>query len=304
MKKITKEEFERRLKEKFPNEPIEILKYEKMSGPVDYKCLICGEQHYIYKGSDLLYKKHLCNKCWYSKGKGEQTKQEQKEAIEIIKKSSDLEFIKFGYNNKLMKNTIIFRCKKCGLQTEWQLKFFLKRKLCPGCSYNSKHFTTKGAQSRLKDYTLLEDYESSDKKLLVRHNECGFIWKTTVHNLISGYGCPKCSKKHSKGEKKIIEWLNLNKIDFISEKTFVWSNNKRYDFFLPKYNLVIEYMGIQHYKEVPHFNLSLKEQQQIDNWKKEQALLNHLNYLSISYEDFDIIEDILVQRLSHNESRS
>lgn len=303
MRKITKEECQKRLREKFPLEPVSILTYEKMSSPITYKCDVCGKEHYLYKASDLFFKKHLCNDCWYGKGKGEKTLIEKDEALKIIQENEDLVFIKFGYNSKLMKNTIQFHCNKCGMTSELQLKFFIKRKKCPGCSYNAKHLTTTGIQARLKDYTLLEEYQGTDTKILVRHNDCGFIWKTTPHNLISGFGCPKCSKRNSKGERKIIDFLTREKIEFSREHKFEWSNDRRYDFYLPEFNLVIEYMGIQHYKEVSFFRTSLEEQKRIDNWKKEQALLNQLDYLAISYENFEQIDNILAQRLSRKESR-
>lgn len=302
--KISLEECQNRLNKKYPDEPVKLIEYTKMSGPIIYECLICHKQHYLYKCSDLFIKKHLCNDCWYSVGQGEKAKQYKAQALEIINKSNDLEFIEFGYNKKLMKPTIKFKCLNCGLISELQLIYFIKKASCPGCAYNAKHFTTQGIQNRLPDgYTLLEEYRGTDTKVLVRHEDCGFIWKTTVHGLLSDYRCPKCSKKRSKGEQNIIRWLNENKINFQAEYKFNWSENRRYDFYLPDYNLLIEYMGIQHYKTVKFFQQTLEEQQKIDNWKKEQALLHGFQYFPISYLDYENIESILAQRLSHKESR-
>ncbi len=303
-RKITFDECQCRLNEQYPNEPVKLIEYTKMSGPVTYECLVCHKRHYLYKCSDLFMKKHLCNDCWYAVGQGAKTKQYQDQSLEIINKSGNLEFIEFGYNKRLMKPTIKFKCINCGLISELQLVYFLKRASCPGCSYNAKHFTTQGIQNRLPEgYTLLEEYKGTDTKVLVRHEDCGFIWKTTIHGLLSDYGCPKCSKKHSKGEQKIIRWLNNNNINFQAEYKFDWSKNRRYDFYLPDHNLLIEYMGIQHYQSVKFFRLTLEEQQKVDLWKKEQALLHGLQYFSISYQDYENIENILAQRLSCNESR-
>lgn len=302
--KVTFEECQKCLNEKYPNEPVKLINYTKMSDPVTYECLVCHKEHYLYSGSALFMKKHLCNDCWYSVGNGEKTKEYKDKALKIIDGLNDLEFIEFGYNRKLMKPTIKFKCLKCGLVSELQLVFFLKRTACPGCSYNAKHFTTQGVQNRLPDeYTLLEEYKGTDTKVLVRHEGCGFIWKTTVHGLLSDYRCPKCSKKHSKGEQNIIKWLTENNINFQTEYKFDWSENRRYDFYLPDYKMVIEYMGIQHYKTVKFFQKTLEEQQEIDVWKKEQALLHGFQYFSISYLDYENIENILAQRLSRKESR-
>lgn len=302
--KITLEECQKRIDTLYPNEFIKILNYEKMSAPCSYKCLICNTESKIYKASDLFKKKHICNNCWYSVGKGEKTLQYKEEALQIFKNNNTLEFVSFGYNKKLMKPTIKFKCLDCGLTSELQLIYFIKKQKCPGCSYNAKHLTTKGILKRIpKDLTLLEEYKGTDTKILIRHEECGFIWKTCIHNILQGCGCPKCSKRHSKGEQKIIKWLENKNIVFSTEQKFDWSDNKRYDFYLPEYNLLIEYMGIQHFKEVPFFNKTLKEQKQIDDWKKEKALLHSFQYYAISYEDYENIETILAQRLSRKESR-
>lgn len=299
MKKLNKEEYQNRLNELFPNEPVELLEYTKASAPCTYKCLICGEEYKIYKAGDLQRKKHLCNKCWYGKGQGTQTKIYKQKALEIISEDGDKEFVEFGYNNKLSKPTIKFLCTKCNSVSEFQLIYFLKRHQCPHCSYNAKHFTTEGIQYRLpKEYTLLEDYKGTDSKVLIRHEECGFIWKATIHDILSGCGCPKCSKKRSKGERKISKLLEDWNLNYEAEKKFEWSGLKRYDFFLNDYNIIIEYMGIQHYKEVPHFTRSLQEQQAIDILKRNLALSHNIKYIEISYLDFDKLDMVLAQRLS------
>lgn len=97
-----------------------------------------------------------------------------------------------------------------------------------------------------------------------------------------------------------MSFLEFNQIDFIKEKIFDWSDNKRYDFFLPKFNLLIEYNGVQHYKEIPNFSLPLEKQQAIDKWKENKAKEFGFDVLVISYLDFDNIENILAQRLKEN----
>lgn len=301
-KKILKEEFEYRIKERFPDEKVRLINYKKASAPCDYTCLNCEQDFHIYKASELLRKKHLCNQCFSIKGRGEKTKEKQEMALKILKEK-DLCFLGWGYNNKFYKSTIKLQCQKCKGRFEFQLVYFLNKQSCPYCGYNAKHLTTQGFKTRIPDdITLLEDYKGIDCKVLFRHEKCGFIWKTSPHNIINGCGCPKCNKKRSKGEQKIETWLKDQRILYETEKIFDWSFQKRYDFYLPKYQLVIEYMGIQHFKEVPFFSKTLEEQQKIDNWKKEQALKYGLFYLAISYEQFDKIETILIQRLSRKES--
>jgi hypothetical protein len=71
----------------------------------------------------------------------------------------------------------------------------------------------------------------------------------------------------SKGEDKICDLLNINRIKFQREKTF--SDLKhglfRYDFYLPCYDggeVIIEFNGEQHYHYVPRFYKSPRD------WRK------------------------------------
>lgn len=299
MDRISKKEYQERLNSLFPDESILLLKYTKASAPCTYKCLKCNNEYTIYRAGDLQRKKHICNFCWYCAGQGKKTKNQKEKALQIIEEDGDKKFLEFGYNKKIYKPTIKFKCLKCGENAELALVYFINKHSCPHCSYQARHLTTSGVQMRFpEDYEMLEEYRGTDKKVLVRHKSCGFIWKVTPHEILSGYGCPKCNKRNSKGEQKIIKFLQEKNIDFEKEKIFDWCGKRRYDFYLPGYNLVIEYMGQQHYFETNFFKTPLKEQKKIDKYKKDQALLHNLYYLEISYKDFDNIETILAQRLS------
>ena len=301
--KISKLDFQIKINELYPEEDIEILDYESASKKGTYKCLSCGKTFQIYKMGDLLRKKHCYNNCNYGPNSGEKTKEKQQLALKLIDKNS-LEFISFGYDSRIFKPTIKFKCLRCGQVQEKQLISFLKHTNCYYCSSSAKKMNFIGLQENIsKSYTLLEEYKGTEVKVLFRHEDCGFIWKTTPHNIVSGCGCPKCAPKRSKGELKIINFLQQKQISFIAEKSFEWSDKKRYDFYLPSYNLLIEYNGIQHYKDIEfHGSHQLKQISENDRWKKEQALLHNFSFLEISYEDFSNIETILAQRLSLNGS--
>lgn len=195
-KTIKKDNFQKKINELYPDEEIEILNYKNASSPGTYKCLICGNTFSIYKMGDLTRKKHCCNNCFYSKGKGEKTKERQQKILNFMEDDkNNLKFIKFGYNSKIFKNTVEFECKKCGNLSSKQLVQFELHPFCSYCSNKGRNMNTQGFISRLpKGYTLLEDYINTDTKVLFKH-ECGFIWRTTPHNIISGNGCPKCAKK-------------------------------------------------------------------------------------------------------------
>ena len=91
--------------------------------------------------------------------------------------------------------------------------------------------------------------------------------------------CCSCGDGISYNEKIIISVLDQLEIEYIREYKPEWSNNKKYDFYLIDYNIIIECHGGQHYKE--SFSTcggrTLKEEKENDLYKKELALSNGVN---------------------------
>lgn len=118
-------------------------------------------------------------------------------------------------------------------------------------------------------------------------------------------GCSKCVR--SKGEKSIENILNKMNISYISQHKFNDCIDKKplpFDFYLPTYNIAIEYQGEQHYNPVCFCSIS-KEQAESnllltrkhDEIKKTYCQSNNIDLLEISYWDFDNIENILKEKL-------
>ena len=152
------------------------------------------------------------------------------------------------------------------------------------------------------EYTVLSnDYtKTSEGNILIRHNKCGYEYYVSRTNFLRDRRCAKCSS--SKGEERIIKFLDKNNIDYIyDEEIFkdllgVKGGILRYDFYLPKYNLLIEYQGKQHEKDCGDFG-DFITQQEHDKRKKEYAEKNNIQLLEIWYWDFDNIENILSKEL-------
>ena len=292
--KYSLEVFIKKVEEKY-SEPFEIIEYEGTAKPGKFRCGYCKQEYSLVKMGKLLNKErlHVCTHCFASKYAAE--------VLKVVSEEPELDFVKFGYKQNIHKPTVCYKCIRCNELTEKPYTEFLKYPTCIHCGNNAKRKTTSGIVLEIPDdFTLLEPYNGQYNKVLFRHS-CGFIFSVRPKDLITGHSyCPKCSKKASKGERKIMSFLEFNQIDFIKEKIFDWSDNKRYDFFLPKFNLLIEYNGVQHYKEIPNFSLPLEKQQAIDKWKENKAKEVGFDVLVISYLDFDNIENILAQRLKEN----
>lgn len=121
------------------------------------------------------------------------------------------------------------------------------------------------------DIEVIEKYINAHTPIMHCCKKDGFTWKIAPSNVLSGQGCPQCQESH--GERQIRQWLKERDITCIYQKTFSDCRNKKelpFDFYLPDYNMCIEYDGQQHFEPVD-FAGKGKE------WAKEQFLVIQLH---------------------------
>lgn len=141
----------------------------------------------------------------------------------------------------------------------------LKGSGCPKCAGNlrktSEEFIiqAKKVHGNKYDYSKTNYVNHRDPVSIIcsKHGEFSQI----PQNHLVGSGCPICSE--SKGEKLVTFILEKNNITFQRQKKFLSCytrgfKDKRcirlpFDFYLPKYNTVIEYDGVQHFRPVSIF---------------------------------------------------
>lgn len=192
---------------------------------------------------------------------------------------------------------------ECGL--EWDVfpeNFIYKNSRCRDCSrgkLNSRVFKERLKETVGDEYELVGEYKSSNSKLKIKHNVCGYIYETISYRLINeGKRCPYCNC--SKAEKCVMDFLNRNKIKFEYEKTFDDCRNKsllRFDFYVK--GTLIELDGQQHFKSINHFGgtEALKQTQQNDQIKNDYAASKGIKLIRIPYWDYNNIEEILDREL-------
>lgn len=119
----------------------------------------------------------------------------------------------------------------------------------------------------------------SNRKILCQCPLCNSKKEMFVNNLVKhGFSCSVCNDGISYPNKFIRKMLIQLNIDFISEKSFEWSNGKIYDIFIPSKNLIIENHGKQHYEDVDYFRTTSNEQKEIDDLKYSNAIENGIQY--------------------------
>lgn len=183
---------------------------------------------------------------------------------------------------------LLCKCKVCGYV--WRLShgyLYVAHDKCPVCN-NKKHHPD---INMLKDthpslYALLKDkslgsqisYSSNIDVVLVCPN-CGYEQTSYLNNVSRrGFSCKRCSDGISYPNKFMFSALRQMGLEFETEKTFVWSKLKRYDFFIPSLNAIIEVNGGQHYE--PSF--SFRDEFENDIEKQNLAFANSVNlYITI-----------------------
>ena len=150
------------------------------------------------------------------------------------------------------------------------------------------------------ELTVIEQTNKSDKNNGIIWKckcSCGNIcYKTTSglrKSLINSCGCVLSSK----GCYDIEQLLKSNNIEYIKEYKFQDCKNINplpFDYFLPQYNILIEFDGEQHFFDKPHFE-PLQQIRHKDMIKNFYCFNNDLTLIRIPYNYTEIkIEDLLI----------
>lgn len=295
-KKISLEEFEKRLVKIFPFSKIQVIKFDGLNFPLEYRCIECERKYFIKRADGLFSRINPCKKCnhFYSR--------EQKiRYFESLQ--DDLQVIKINR----VKSDIY--CKKCGKRferTTVSLMSYFDN--CPNCNnrFKKQMNSLQESQDILSSHFLghsyqLLEYEGYQKSCKIKCLECHFIYIGSFSSFLNSRGCPRCKRKISKGEDRIKKWLEQNSISFIYQKSLDLEENlKRYkfDFFLPDYNLAIEYQGEQHYIDKRGVFDTLENNQKRDKKKQDYCSRQGIELLIIPYWDLKNIESILNLKLN------
>lgn len=118
-------------------------------------------------------------------------------------------------------------------------------------------------------------------------------------------GCPYCNE--SKGEKEIRKILTKLNIDFIEQYRFKNCKNKKtlpFDFYIPKHNLLIEFQGWHHYNHSGSLKRTpLETIQKRDKIKENFCIQNKINLLTIKYDQFKNMENLIKQSIGVNNEK-
>jgi len=197
-----------------------------------------------------------------------------------------------GYNgiSKFIHN-------KCGKELNVIVSNLLQKFTKCTCDGNirwsRKLFLDKQSEIHGYDYELIGNFINMNNKIKLKHT-CGYEWSISPKKHIYGkQGCPVCNMSHGELQtKRAIEKLEINyKQQFIINSC----RNKKplpFDFYLPTYNVLIEYDGIQHFEPIEYFGgeFEFKRRKRNDEIKNKYCSENNIKLIRIPYTCIDIKE--------------
>ena len=284
--KKTHEEFVKEIEDKYGNEYEILGEYinAKTKIKVRHNCEKCNNHEWKITPDSLL-RGNGCPLC-----AGTKKKTPEEFIKEVREKYGDEYEILEKYKGNKVKILIRHNSNKCN-NHEWKIEpsNLLQGKGCPVCSGNITKLginTIWDTDRWMVDLGVSEEdtkkYSSrSGQKITVKCPDCGREKKMMISHIYTYKSiCCPCGDGKSYPEKFIIELLNQLNVDFEVEYSPKWIENKRYDFYIPKFNMIIEAHGGQHYdkgfKSIG--GRTFKEEQLNDKYKRELALQNDIKY--------------------------
>ena len=182
-----------------------------------------------------------------------------------------------------------YKCNICGFNNGILSEYSILKGT--GCSCCKSLTVVKGINDLntthpdlIKYLNNIEDGEKvssgSHKLIELKCINCNNIYKIPTKRFVYNINkntCKKCSDGVSYPNKFIFNMLEQLNVEFKPEMTFNWSENKRHDFYIPKFNCIIEAHGTQHYRQ-SFKDMSLEFVKNNDNFKRNLANINNIKY--------------------------
>lgn len=281
---------------------------------VKVRCDYCGNETYVvwkdYKNYN--YSKYACLHCRQTKT-SEMNVEERRTSLynRAIEYCNEKGYVLLTNKNDIINGNslVTYRCPKHGTFTT-RIYALVLRHGCSDCQHESN------AKSRiLSPENVFQRIKDSGGELLNKDDYSGWYVRnlkivcpicqqdyfvTSLYQFLRNpdMACKRCSKVKSAGERKIAQFLEDHNIEFMDEHRFIDCrdiNPLPFDFYIPSYNICIEYQGEQHDRPVDYFGgkEAFVIRKKHDNIKATYCNKNNINLATIHYSDFDNLYCIL-----------
>lgn len=296
--------------------------YSLITNLKDKQYIICPIHGKFFKNlRQHTYDKSGCPKCLVRKKKIKDynTDEHLNRTKILLENFKEIHNNKYNYDKFIFINMQTPSIITCPIHGDFKKEptSHLNNKGCLECLYDNYRYDRQeyidkvnNVHNNKYDYSLIPDkYKNGEDKIdIICPIHSIFTQGRQSH--LSGTGCPMCGKK-SKGEAAIEDFLKNNNISFTTEKTFptllsVKNWYLRFDFYLPTYNILIEFDGEQHFNP-RYFSKDNKEKiledfhtlQKNDQIKNEWCLSNNYKLIRFNYKELrgNYFDKILKEKL-------
>lgn len=315
----TSETYKERLHKLLPKSDFELIDFQGTKNPCTIHCNICDSNFSFNNAGNVARRarrecRNVCQKCeenvWQKKQKDAYHK-----AQTILNRKKTI-VLNSELHSWGQKEKVEWKCLKCGHTFERSPHtMFIQSGLsckCPWCEthpycYDEKTIVGKVKERWGDEYVVLQSSKIKKdtrgrRRVLVKHNKCGFVYAVDLWKLLNETGCPKC--RASRGEKKVRQYLKSRNFTFQEQKSIEANSFGLLflDFYLEEngQKFAIEYNGKQHYEPVEFFGgedgylkQKIRDQKKIEYCKKNDIIL-----IIIPYNDESLLlSEELAQRL-------
>lgn len=227
--------------------------YEKVTKvncltPVIIHCNTHGD--FLQNPTDHVNKKYGCRQCVVDEGR--------LDTNDFIQRARKMHGYKYDYtksNYTKWNESIVITCPSHG---DWETRAGAHL-TGSGCLTCVSHASRKDKDSFIKEAREIHGRAYNYENVIYINNKTPVDVDCKRHGIFSippnrhlsqKTGCPRC--RESLGERRVVAFLERHGIHFIKE--YLLADTKyRMDFFLPDFNIFIEFHGIQHYEPVERF---------------------------------------------------
>jgi hypothetical protein len=276
------------------------VKFVNSKTKINLTCLICN---YNFEAlPENIFKMKNCKICTYKNLKQNQKKSNDwfLEKVKLVHKD------KYSYLNDYLgaKSVITIKCNICNNIFNQRASSHLEGFGCKKCADNLStktqrthflEFEKKCDELHNNKYIYFNDFVNNKSRLKIQCKTCLNIFEQSVcGHYNKKQGCPIC--KFSKGEVVVQKYLDINNINYETQKKFKDCRNKlplRFDFYLPDYNTCVEFDGLQHFVNVSIFKNSFEYVANNDKIKQDYCNSKNIKLLRISYKEIKNVCKIL-----------
>ena len=307
----------RKKTEAFINDSIKCHGKKYDYSKVDYNsnrkkvCIICPEHGEFWQTPSNHLKGHGCPKC----GNNTTIKSTKFSLSDFIKKAHKIHGYKYDYSNGEYKNAITKIKIICPEHGEFYItpSKHLNGQGCPLCGRkklgmyiksNTKEFIFKAKKIHGDKYDYSKvNYTNNHTKVCIICPIHGEFWQAPSSHL-QGHCCPECGKKFGIAEKQVLKALREKYENVEYQYPPKWLKSKTspqtIDFYLPEYNIGIEYQGRQHFYSNKKFGGDEEFEKILKRDKRKFELCSN-NEVKLFYVSFEKkIPDTYMDKIYHS----